>query len=84
MVEIRIGEYKADLGYVLARSYWGHGFMPEAVGAVVAALRTRRRREFWRRLGCRRKGYCGAGSAIRMSVTSLVIVSAILKPGSRD
>jgi [ribosomal protein S5]-alanine N-acetyltransferase len=35
MVEIRIGEYKADLGYVLARSYWGHGFMPEAVGAVV-------------------------------------------------
>jgi ribosomal-protein-alanine N-acetyltransferase len=35
MVEIRIGEYKADLGYVLARSHWGHGFMPEAVGALV-------------------------------------------------
>ncbi len=31
MIEIRINQYKADLGYVLARSEWGKGYMPEAV-----------------------------------------------------
>ena len=35
MVELRAGEYKADLGYVLARSHWGLGIMPEAVSAVI-------------------------------------------------
>jgi [ribosomal protein S5]-alanine N-acetyltransferase len=30
-IEIRIDKYKADLGYVLARSEWGKGYMPEAV-----------------------------------------------------
>lgn len=31
MLEIRINNYKADLGYVLAKSEWGKGYMPEAV-----------------------------------------------------
>lgn len=35
MIEIRVGEFKADLGYVLARPHWGRGYMPEAVEAVV-------------------------------------------------
>jgi len=35
MVEIRVEEYKADIGYVLARANWGHGFMPEAVSAII-------------------------------------------------
>jgi ribosomal-protein-alanine N-acetyltransferase len=35
VIEIRVGEYKADIGYVLARSQWGLGIMPEAVSAVI-------------------------------------------------
>lgn len=35
MVELRLDEYKANLGYVLARPHWGKGIMPEAVSAVV-------------------------------------------------
>jgi ribosomal-protein-alanine N-acetyltransferase len=35
MVALRVGQYKADLGYVLARAYWGCGYMPEAVNAVL-------------------------------------------------
>src|SRR5437660_1884731 len=35
VIEIRIDAFKADLGYVLARSHWGRGFMPEAVSAVI-------------------------------------------------
>ena len=35
MVEIRINNYKADLGYVLAKSVWGRGYMPEAVKALI-------------------------------------------------
>ncbi|WAL58771.1 GNAT family N-acetyltransferase [Thermocoleostomius sinensis] len=31
MVEIRFNNFKADLGYVLARSEWGKAYMPEAV-----------------------------------------------------
>jgi [ribosomal protein S5]-alanine N-acetyltransferase len=34
MIEIRINQYKADLGYVLARSEWGKGYMPEAMQAL--------------------------------------------------
>lgn len=34
MVEIRINQFKADLGYVLAKSEWGKGYMPEAVQAL--------------------------------------------------
>jgi [ribosomal protein S5]-alanine N-acetyltransferase len=34
MIEIRINKYKADLGYVLARSEWGKGYMPEAMQAL--------------------------------------------------
>ena len=35
MIEIRLDGYRADLGYVLARPYWGQGIMTEAVRAVV-------------------------------------------------
>ena len=34
--EIRIDRFKADLGYVLARSEWGKGYMPEAVQALTS------------------------------------------------
>ena len=35
MIEIRPGEYKADLGYVLSRAEWGQGYMPEAAERVI-------------------------------------------------
>lgn len=34
MVEIRINQFKADIGYVLAKSRWGKGYMSEAVRAL--------------------------------------------------
>ena len=34
MIEVRPKGHRADFGYVLARSYWGNGFMPEAIAAV--------------------------------------------------
>jgi [ribosomal protein S5]-alanine N-acetyltransferase len=34
MIEIRISQYKADLGYVLAKSEWGKGYMTEAIQAL--------------------------------------------------
>ncbi|ABA20863.1 GCN5-related N-acetyltransferase [Trichormus variabilis ATCC 29413] len=34
MVEIRINQFKAELGYVLTKSEWGKGYMPEAVQAL--------------------------------------------------
>ena len=34
MIEIRINKHKADLGYVLAKSQWGKGYMPEAAKAL--------------------------------------------------
>ncbi|MBN1287384.1 MAG: GNAT family N-acetyltransferase [Anaerolineae bacterium] len=35
MVGLRVGGFKADVGYVLARPFWGRGYMPEAVQPVV-------------------------------------------------
>ena len=35
MIELRINEPHANLGYGLARSYWGQGFATEATRAVV-------------------------------------------------
>ncbi|WNZ43605.1 GNAT family N-acetyltransferase [Leptolyngbya boryana CZ1] len=34
MIEIRINQHKADVGYVLARSEWGKGYVPEAMQAL--------------------------------------------------
>ncbi|HXG52882.1 MAG TPA: GNAT family N-acetyltransferase [candidate division Zixibacteria bacterium] len=36
MVTARVDKHKWELGYVLARPYWGRGYMTEAVKAVVA------------------------------------------------
>lgn len=33
-IELRINDYKADVGYVLARTEWGRGYMTEALKAV--------------------------------------------------
>jgi [ribosomal protein S5]-alanine N-acetyltransferase len=35
MLEVRPEPFKATIGYVLARPYWGQGFMPEAAGEIV-------------------------------------------------
>ena len=35
MIEIRINKHKADLGYVLAKSEWGKGYMPEAANTLI-------------------------------------------------
>jgi [ribosomal protein S5]-alanine N-acetyltransferase len=35
MLSCRIAGWKAELGYVLARRFWNHGYMSEAVSAVV-------------------------------------------------
>ena len=35
MIEVRPKGHCANCGYVLARSYWGNGLMPEAIAAVV-------------------------------------------------
>lgn len=35
MVEIRVQDWKADVGYVLKKAAWGNGYMPEALSAVV-------------------------------------------------
>jgi ribosomal-protein-alanine N-acetyltransferase len=36
MIELRLEEFKADIGYVLARNYWGRGYMTEALRALIA------------------------------------------------
>jgi RimJ/RimL family protein N-acetyltransferase len=36
MIELRRDGFMASLGYLLARSAWGHGYMTEAVGEVAA------------------------------------------------
>jgi RimJ/RimL family protein N-acetyltransferase len=35
MIEVRLNAHRANFGYVLARPYWGNGFMPEAIAALV-------------------------------------------------
>jgi len=35
MVGLRVHEFKADLGYVLARKFWGNGFATEAVTPIL-------------------------------------------------
>ncbi|GAB4542602.1 MAG: GNAT family N-acetyltransferase [Anaerolineales bacterium] len=35
MIELRPEEHQAEIGYVLARAYWGKGYMPEAARALV-------------------------------------------------
>lgn len=37
MLDARLSSHRVELGYVLARSHWGRGLMPEAVRAVVSA-----------------------------------------------
>ena len=34
MLEARVQGATVDIGYVLARSHWGKGFMPEAIQAL--------------------------------------------------
>ena len=36
MIALRVQAYKADLGYVLARPYWGQGLVTEAAQAIMA------------------------------------------------
>jgi len=36
MIELRIDAPRADLGFVLSRSYWNRGYMTEAVKALVS------------------------------------------------
>lgn len=36
VIELRIRGHRADLGYGLARPYWGNGYTTEAAGAIVA------------------------------------------------
>jgi ribosomal-protein-alanine N-acetyltransferase len=38
MLEIRPDSFKAGIGYVLARAYWGQGFMSEAVSEIVRVI----------------------------------------------
>lgn len=35
MIEIRVDGHRADIGYVFARAYWGHGYATEAVSSLV-------------------------------------------------
>jgi len=35
MIGFKVGGHRAELGYVLARLFWGRGYMTEAVNAVV-------------------------------------------------
>ncbi len=35
MIELRVSDHRADVGYVLARPYWGQGYASEAAKLVV-------------------------------------------------
>lgn len=35
MIEARMDGHRVELGYVLARAFWGNGYMPEAAEAIV-------------------------------------------------
>ena len=37
MIDLRPKTHRVEFGFVLARAYWGKGFMPEAISAVAAA-----------------------------------------------
>ncbi|CAN7401556.1 GNAT family N-acetyltransferase [Duganella sp. Dugasp56] len=37
MLEARLFPHTVDIGYVLQRRHWGHGLMPEAIGALCNA-----------------------------------------------
>jgi [ribosomal protein S5]-alanine N-acetyltransferase len=36
MIDLRPKDHRVDFGYVLARAYWGNGFMPEAIVSIVS------------------------------------------------
>jgi [ribosomal protein S5]-alanine N-acetyltransferase len=36
-IDLRLNDYKADVGYVLAREFWNRGFMTEALRGVMNA-----------------------------------------------
>ena len=38
MIEFRIDNFKAEIGYVLCKKYWGHGYMTEALQKMVDLL----------------------------------------------
>lgn len=42
MISVRPDGWRADLGYVLGRKYWGHGYMTEAVCALIDYLLSER------------------------------------------
>jgi RimJ/RimL family protein N-acetyltransferase len=35
MIECRVRGFSMDIGYVLARAYWGRGYMPEAARSII-------------------------------------------------
>jgi [ribosomal protein S5]-alanine N-acetyltransferase len=35
MIESRVKKFSIDIGYVLARAYWGQGYMPEAARSLI-------------------------------------------------
>ena len=35
MIEMRIDGFRADFGYVIARQYWGNGYVPEVAKTVI-------------------------------------------------
>jgi RimJ/RimL family protein N-acetyltransferase len=35
MIGCRVRQHAADIGYVLSRKYWGHGYVTEAAKAIV-------------------------------------------------
>ncbi len=41
MIEARMQGSTVDIGYVLARSQWGRGLMPEAIGSLASAALSR-------------------------------------------
>ncbi len=38
MIEFRIDNFKAEIGYVLCKKYWGHGYMTEALKKLLDLL----------------------------------------------
>jgi ribosomal-protein-alanine N-acetyltransferase len=40
MIELRVSATEGNVGYVLARSHWGRGLMPEALASIVEFVRS--------------------------------------------